>query len=161
MLVFCCIGRVSIVRELHVYGTAVAVHARDTGKLQHQGYGSLLMAAAERIALLEHRSTKIAVISGVGTRHYYRKLGYHLEGPYMVKDLVQPAEVEPQAAAAAVGQAGPAASNGAGGSSGGGGSSSSSGDGRVQRRRWTRPVAAMKVPGYNVAAPGASAVAVF
>lgn len=47
----CCAGRVSIVRELHVYGTAVAVHARDTGKLQHQGYGSLLMAAAERIAL--------------------------------------------------------------------------------------------------------------
>jgi len=147
-----------------VYGTAVAVHARDTGKLQHQGYGSLLMAAAERIALLEHRSTKIAVISGVGTRHYYRKLGYHLEGPYMVKDLVQPAEVEPQAAAAAaaaVGQAGPPASNGAGGSnsSGGGGSSSSSRDGRLQRRRWTQPVAATKVPGYNVAAPGASAVA--
>lgn len=66
----CC--RVSIVRELHVYGSAVAVHARDTGKLQHQGYGSLLMAAAERIALQEHRSTKMAVISGVGTRHYYR-----------------------------------------------------------------------------------------
>lgn len=48
----CCFcHRVSIVRELHVYGSAVAVHARDTGKLQHQGYGSLLMAAAERIAL--------------------------------------------------------------------------------------------------------------
>jgi elongator complex protein 3 len=29
----------------------------------------------------------MAVISGVGTRHYYRKLGYELEGPYMVKDL--------------------------------------------------------------------------
>lgn len=29
-------GRVSIVRELHVYGTAVAVHARDTAKYQHQ-----------------------------------------------------------------------------------------------------------------------------
>lgn len=53
-----------------------------------QGYGSLLMAEAERIAAREHRSVKIAVISGVGTRHYYRKLGYHLEGPYMVKYLV-------------------------------------------------------------------------
>lgn len=30
-------GRCSIVRELHVYGTAVAVHARDQGKFQHQG----------------------------------------------------------------------------------------------------------------------------
>lgn len=81
----------SIVRELHVYGTAVAVHARDSGKFQHQGYGGLLMAEAERIASQEHRSTKIAVISGVGTRHYYRKLGYVLEGHYMVKDLGLPA----------------------------------------------------------------------
>lgn len=83
----CAAGRVSMVRELHVYGTAVAVHARDQQKFQHQGYGSLLMREAERIARLEHRSTKLAVISGVGTRHYYRKLGYHLEGPYMVKML--------------------------------------------------------------------------
>ncbi|KAF5201058.1 Elongator complex protein [Thalictrum thalictroides] len=82
------IGRCSIVRELHVYGTAVPVHGRDAEKLQHQGYGTLLMEEAERIARREHRSKKIAVISGVGTRHYYRKLGYELEGPYMVKLLV-------------------------------------------------------------------------
>lgn len=80
-------GKCSIVRELHVYGTAVPVHGRDADKLQHQGYGTLLMEEAERIAVREHRSTKIAVISGVGTRHYYRKLGYELEGPYMVKYL--------------------------------------------------------------------------
>nr|ASU54214.1 histone acetyltransferase [Hevea brasiliensis] len=80
-------GKCSIVRELHVYGTAVPVHGRDADKLQHQGYGTLLMEEAERIACREHRSTKIAVISGVGTRHYYRKLGYELEGPYMVKCL--------------------------------------------------------------------------
>ncbi len=106
-------GRCSVVRELHVYGTAVAVHARDASKQQHQvcsdkvsascdvrlcigahclsthqGYGRLLMEEAERIAREEHGSVKLAVISGVGTRHYYRKLGYHLEGPYMVKHLV-------------------------------------------------------------------------
>jgi len=34
------------------------------------------MLEAERIARCEHRSTKLAVISGVGTRHYYRKLGW-------------------------------------------------------------------------------------
>lgn len=45
----------------------------------------MLMEEAERIAKDEHGSTKVAVISGVGTRHYYRKLGYELEGPYMVK----------------------------------------------------------------------------
>ena len=55
-----------------------------------QGYGTLLMREAERIACVEHRSTKLAVISGVGTRHYYRKLGYYLEGHYMVKVLVPP-----------------------------------------------------------------------
>lgn len=81
------VGRCSIVRELHVYGTAVPVHGRDAEKLQHQGYGTLLMEEAERIARMEHRSKKLAVISGVGTRHYYRKLGYELEGPYMVKCL--------------------------------------------------------------------------
>ena len=52
-----------------------------------QGFGTLLMEEAERIAREEHGSDKIAVISGVGTRHYYRKLGYELEGPYMVKYL--------------------------------------------------------------------------
>jgi elongator complex protein 3 len=80
-------GRVSIVRELHVYGTAVPVASRDPGQFQHQGFGALLMEEAARIARDEHGSDKIAVISGVGTRNYYRKLGYELEGPYMVMPL--------------------------------------------------------------------------
>jgi len=77
----------SIVRELHVYGTAVAVSGRDPTKFQHQGFGILLMEEAERIAREEHGSEKILVISGVGTRHYYRKMGYELDGPYMSKML--------------------------------------------------------------------------
>ncbi|XP_022124478.1 elongator complex protein 3 [Pieris rapae] len=77
----------SIVRELHVYGSVVPVNARDPTKFQHQGFGMLLMEEAERIALEEHGSDKMAVISGVGTRNYYAKIGYHLEGPYMVKML--------------------------------------------------------------------------
>lgn len=77
----------SIVRELHVYGSVVPVHERDPGKFQHKGFGTLLMEQAERIAREEHGSQKMIVISGVGTRQYYRKLGYHLEGPYMVKYL--------------------------------------------------------------------------
>jgi len=77
----------SIVRELHVYGTAVAVSGRDPTRFQHQGFGMLLMEEAERIAREEHGSEKILVISGVGTRHYYRKMGYELDGPYMSKKL--------------------------------------------------------------------------
>lgn len=123
---------------------------------------SLACAVMSRCRVLqEHRSTKIAVISGVGTRHYYRKLGYHLEGPYMVKYLVQPADVAttPGTGAVAAGvaaQPAAAAEVQAAGSVG-----SSSRDSRVQRRRWTRPVAAAHVPGYNVGvAPAVPAVAV-
>ncbi len=82
-------GRCSIVRELHVYGSVVPVKARDPTKFQHQGFGTLLMEEAERIAREEHGSHRIAVIAGVGTRDYYRKLGYELEGPYMVKALLK------------------------------------------------------------------------
>jgi len=78
----------SIVRELHVYGTAVAVSGRDPTRFQHQGFGMLLMEEAERIAREEHGSEKMLVISGVGTRHYYRKMGYELDGPYMSKSLI-------------------------------------------------------------------------
>ena len=46
------------------------------------------MQEAERIALEEHGSNKMSVISGVGTRDYYRKLGYKLDGPYMSKSLL-------------------------------------------------------------------------
>lgn len=80
-------GGVSIVRELHVYGSVVPVSSRDPSKFQHQGFGMMLMEEAERIARDEHGSSKLAVISGVGTRNYYRKMGYELEGPYMVKNL--------------------------------------------------------------------------
>lgn len=80
----------SMVRELHVYGTAVPMHGRDPKKFQHQGYGTLLMEEAERIAKEEHGSKKISVISGVGVRDYYRKLGYWLDnGIYMSKWLDQ------------------------------------------------------------------------
>ena len=81
--------RSSIVRELHVYGTAVAVSARDPTRFQHQGFGQLLMEEAERISTEEHGSEKLLVISGVGTRHYYRKMGYELDGPYMSKPLLR------------------------------------------------------------------------
>lgn len=77
----------SLVRELHVYGSAVPMHGRDPKKFQHQGYGTLLMEEAERIARHEHRSQKISVISGVGVRSYYARLGYSLDGPYMSKAL--------------------------------------------------------------------------
>lgn len=63
-------------------------HFRDPNKFQHRGFGQLLMEKAEEIARNEHMSVKIAVISGVGTRNYYAKLGYILDGPYVSKSLL-------------------------------------------------------------------------
>lgn len=63
-----------------MYGSVVPMHDRDPTKFQHQGFGTLLMEEAERIAREEHGSVKLSVISGVGVRHYYAKLGYHLDG---------------------------------------------------------------------------------
>jgi elongator complex protein 3 len=56
--------------------------------VQHSGLGRSLMGEAERISKEEFDVKKILVISAVGTREYYRKLGYRLDGPYMVKSLV-------------------------------------------------------------------------
>lgn len=74
----------ALIRELHVYGELVSVGSYR--KTQHAGLGKKLMAAAEKIAK-EQGYKKIAVIAGVGTRDYYRKLGYRLQNTYMIKKL--------------------------------------------------------------------------
>lgn len=79
--------RTCIVRELHVYGKALKVGKKENDAIQHSGIGKNLMRSAERIAKEEFDATKMLVISGVGTREYYRKIGYSLNGPYMAKKL--------------------------------------------------------------------------
>ena len=76
----------ALIRELHVYGQAVSIGKSDTEKTQHKGIGKKLMAKAEEITK-ENSRNKIVVISGVGVRGYYRKLGYERDGPYMVKNV--------------------------------------------------------------------------
>ena len=73
------------IRELHVYGQSVPLG--KSGDVQHRGLGKKLMAEAEKIAKAEFNCKKIVVISGVGAREYYYKLGYHLDGPYVSKWL--------------------------------------------------------------------------
>lgn len=75
----------ALIRELHTYGRHTPVGG-DGEQSQHVGFGRRLMAEAERIAK-ESGYEKLAVISGIGVREYYRKLGYHLEGTYMIKKL--------------------------------------------------------------------------
>lgn len=78
----------ALIRELHVYGRAQALEgdASIASKTQHFGFGKKLMAEAERLAK-EVGYEKIAVISAIGTREYYKKLGYSAEATYMVKYL--------------------------------------------------------------------------
>ena len=74
----------ALIRELHVYSTMTPVKGEYTTNIQHRGFGKKLMQTAEEIASLNgYRS--YAVISGVGVRNYYRKLGYRLMDTYMVK----------------------------------------------------------------------------
>ena len=79
------VGPVAMVREIHVYGQALNLGEKGVDG-QHIGLGKKLMKEAERIAK-ENGYKRLAVISGVGVREYYKKLGYKLEGPYMIKSL--------------------------------------------------------------------------
>ena len=75
----------ALIRELHVYGKAVPLSKREPKAFQHRGFGERLLKTAEEIAKEEF--DKIAVISGVGVREYYRKFGYRKRFEYMVKRL--------------------------------------------------------------------------
>ncbi|MEK7607029.1 MAG: tRNA uridine(34) 5-carboxymethylaminomethyl modification radical SAM/GNAT enzyme Elp3 [Patescibacteria group bacterium] len=84
----------ALIRELHTYGHLVSLkrnnrttgQRNNSGEVQHTGLGRALMQRAEEIAH-EQGFQKMAVISGVGVRDYYRKLGYRHAGTYMIKFL--------------------------------------------------------------------------
>jgi hypothetical protein len=68
-------------------GAAAGAGGED--EVQHVGLGTQLMRRCELIAAREGFA-KVAVISGVGVRGYYRRLGYALEpgeGEFMVKHM--------------------------------------------------------------------------
>jgi ELP3 family radical SAM enzyme/protein acetyltransferase len=80
-------GKTSMIRELHVYGRVKEVGVKsEKSEAQHLGIGKLLLQKAEDISI-QHGFSKIAVISGIGVRDYYRKRGYTLVGTYMVKTI--------------------------------------------------------------------------
>jgi elongator complex protein 3 len=72
------------IRELHVYGESLALGEKKKGSIQHIGIGKKLLGMAEKIAFKKCSSLKI--ISGIGAREYYKKLGYKKSGFYMVKN---------------------------------------------------------------------------
>jgi elongator complex protein 3 len=78
----------AVVRELHIYGQAISIGRGDRGdSYQHKGLGMKLLNEAERISKDDLAVNKIAIISAVGTRQYYKKFGYQQDGPYVSKEL--------------------------------------------------------------------------
>lgn len=76
----------SIIRELQVFGKQTELSSMSDLTIQHRSFGRRLMKEAEDLSK-SLGIARIAVISGVGVREYYRKLGYELSGSYMVKNL--------------------------------------------------------------------------
>lgn len=79
-------GDNAIIRELHVYGQAIKLEEKNDKAQQHKGIGKWLINEAEKI-VKKKGIKKIRIISGVGVREYYKKLGYNLEDSYMVKEF--------------------------------------------------------------------------
>lgn len=79
--------RSMIIRELKVVGREIEVGKRSDFAIQHRGIGRMLMEEAEKIAKEEFDCDKILVLSGVGAKDYYRKLGYRDDGFYLSKIL--------------------------------------------------------------------------
>jgi elongator complex protein 3 len=65
----------------------ISIGAKNKKSPQHAGLGKKLIAEAEQIARNEFNCRKISVISGIGVREYYRKLGYKLRETYTVKNF--------------------------------------------------------------------------
>ncbi len=85
----CCISvlkNAAVIRELHTYGQMTPIAGKKIAA-QHRGLGKKLIKQAEKISKKEFKLSKIAVISGIGAREYYRKLGYRLQNTYMIKTL--------------------------------------------------------------------------
>ncbi len=74
----------ALIREIHVFGKVTPMGAK--GDVQHVGIGKQLMRRAEDIAK-QNGKDKMVVISAIGTREYFKKMGYVQEGPYVVKRI--------------------------------------------------------------------------
>jgi elongator complex protein 3 len=70
-------GRCAVIREVHVYGPALKLGAELETAPQHAGLGTQLIEEAKEIARGEGYE-RLAVISAIGTRPYYRDRGFEL-----------------------------------------------------------------------------------
>jgi len=76
----------ALIREVHVYGQSLAVGAEQNGAAQHLGLGTRLLEEADNVARM-HGFSRMAVISAIGTRHYYLDRGFERGEYYLVKKI--------------------------------------------------------------------------
>lgn len=76
-----------LIREIKVFGEVVPLGSSPGEAWQHRGLGRTLMSEAESITKDEFSMDRTIVISGIGAREYFRKLGYSNVGPYMGKRI--------------------------------------------------------------------------
>ena len=76
----------ALIRELHVYGPIAPFENTGVAGWQHRGYGEWLLAKAEQVAS-DHGFSRIAVMSGIGVRGYYKRKGYEARGAFMIKEI--------------------------------------------------------------------------
>jgi elongator complex protein 3 len=69
----------ALIREVHVYGASLPLGERGTRRAQHRGLGGALVERADEIAR-QAGYCDLAVISAIGTRNWYRELGFR-DGP--------------------------------------------------------------------------------
>ena len=80
------LNKCAIIRELHVYGPSLKLSKYSKGKAQHIGLGSFLLEQAKELSL-DKGFNKLAVISSVGTREYYKKRGFKLNKYYQIANI--------------------------------------------------------------------------
>jgi elongator complex protein 3 len=76
----------AMIREVHVYGPAVPIGEESQGEAQHVGLGAELIARAREMSRPAGYE-RIAVISAIGTRRYYARHGFAVDGLYMTAPL--------------------------------------------------------------------------
>ena len=76
----------ALIREVHVYGQSLEVGSEKTGAAQHAGLGTRLLEEAENVAR-KNGFSRMAVISAIGTRHYYLDRGFERGEYYLVKKI--------------------------------------------------------------------------
>jgi elongator complex protein 3 len=76
----------ALIREIHVYGQALGIGSEKEGAAQHIGLGTKLIE--EAVSLSGDRGfSKLAVISAIGTRNYYRSRGFTDGTIYQIRPI--------------------------------------------------------------------------